>query len=256
MSYFPVGQIAILAYAGRIFSVAIAFGVSIGVVTLARWGDGDDGENGAGGATTSHSAASAVLFVLLPATVALMVMPEVIVHALFAGSAMDAGQLSLMSAVLSIYSLSLIPMALIGVLMRGHFASGNARSAISTTVVWMTLWILLDLALIPRYGIYGLAIASVIAVWVALLIALVSSWREPWVSTWRNVVFSSETLAVAISSLISVGVGAALFRLVGLPLALLAVPVLIAAYLGMSALGGSSVARSLFSRPHPRGSSR
>ena len=184
MSFFPVGQIAILAYAGRIYSVAIAFGVSIGVVTFARWGDGErGGDGGADGARTSHKAASSVLFVLLPATVVLMVMPDVIVHGLFAGSAMDAGQLTLMSAVLSIYSFSLIPMALVGVLIRGHFASGHARGALNTTLVWITLWIMLDLALIPRYGIYGLAIASVLAVWFALLSALVSSWHEPWVST-------------------------------------------------------------------------
>ena len=141
MSFFPVGQIAILAYAGRIFSVAIAFGVSIGIVALSKWGDGESGVDGnADGARTSHMAASSVLFVLLPATLVLLVMPDVIVHGLFAGSAMDAGQLALMSAVLAIYSVSLIPVALIGVLLRGHFASGHARGALNTTLVWITLW--------------------------------------------------------------------------------------------------------------------
>ena len=257
MSFFPVGQVAILAYAGRIYSVAIAFGVSIGVVTLARWGDGEGGgDGGADSAGTSHKAASSVLFVLLPATFVLLVMPDVIVHGLFAGSAMDAGQLALMSAVLSIYSLSLIPMALIGVLIRGHFASGHARGALNTTLVWITLWILLDLALIPRYGIYGLAIASVLAVWLALLSALVSSWHEPWVSTWQRVLLSRETLAVVISSLISVGVSAAAFRLIGPPLALMAVPASVAGYFGLCAFGGSSLARAVFAHLRLSGPSR
>ena len=257
MSYFPVGQIAILAYAGRIFSVAIAFGVSIGIVTLSKWGNGESGDvDGADGARTSHMAASAVLFVLMPATLVLLVMPDVIVRGLFAGSAMDAGQLALMSAVLSIYSLSLVPMALVGVLMRGHFASGHARGALNTTLVWITMWILLDLALIPRFGIYGLAIASVLAVWFALLSALVSSWHEPWVSTWQRVLLSRETLAVVISSLVSVGLSAAAFRLIGPPLALMAVPVSVAGYVGMSAIGGSSLARAVFAQLRLSGPSR
>ena len=246
MSYFPVGQIAILAYAGRIFSVALAFGVSVGVVTLSRWSGGERSDRGRdGGEATSRSAVTAVLFMLLPPTVALMLVPDVVVQALFGDSAMDRSQLATMAILLSIYSLSLVPMALIGVILRGFYAVGKPNSALMATVVWVFLWVAFDVVLVPQYGIFGLAVASVSAVWLSLIIVLLR-WRvEGWLAVWPAVILSRETFVIGIASVTSMAIASAVMRTVALPWALAILPVVLAAYVVIAAVGGSSLARDV-----------
>jgi putative peptidoglycan lipid II flippase len=244
-SFFPVGQIAILAYAGRIFSVLMTFGVSVGVVALTRWSEDATDDRNARSAETSRSAATTVLFAVTPATVVLLLMPDVLVQALFGSSAMSSSQLSLMSFVLSVYSLSLLPMALIGVMLRGFYGVGDPNGALNITAIWVLLWVALDVAFVPSYGIVGLAVASVAAVWLALVLGLAQRRRHPWLSVWPAVIMSRETLAIVISSVISVAVAWALIRQVGLPSGLAVLPVVVAAYLAMCAAGGSRIAREV-----------
>jgi hypothetical protein len=90
-----------------------------------------------------------------------------------------------------------------------------------------------------------LAVASVVAVWLALLICLAAGRREPWLSIWPSVLVSRDTIAIAISSVISVGTLSLVFRWVDLPWALAAVPIMGAAYVAMSGLGGSTLARDI-----------
>jgi putative peptidoglycan lipid II flippase len=244
-SFFPIGQIAILAYAGRIFSVAMTFAVAVGVVALTRWSEDATGADDVGSAATSQAAATAVIFAIVPATVVLLLMPDVLVPALFGASAMSPGQLSLMSFVLSIYSLSLLPMALIGVMLRGYYGVGDPNGALKTTAIWVLLWVSLDVVFVPSYGIVGLAVASVAAVWLALVLGLARGRRDQWLSVWPAVIMSRETLAIAVSSVVSVAAASMLFRQFGLPLSLAVLPVLVAAYLVICAAGGSRLAREV-----------
>jgi putative peptidoglycan lipid II flippase len=246
-SFFPIGQIAILAYAGRIFSVVMTFGVSVGVVALTRWSEHVADDRDVRSAETSRNAATAVVFAVTPATVVLLLMPDVLVQAFFGSSAMSSSQLSLMSFVLSVYSLSLLPMALITVILRGFYGVGDPNGALNTTAIWVLLWVALDVALVPSYGIVGLAVASVAAVWLALVLGFAKGRRHAWLSVWPAVIMSRETLAIVISSVISVTVAWALIRHVGMPLGLAVLPV-VAAYLAMCAAGGSRIAREVVHR--------
>jgi putative peptidoglycan lipid II flippase len=244
-SFFAVGQIAILAYAGRIFSVAMTFGVSVGVVALTRWSEDVAGDRDVRSAETSKSAATAVVFAVMPASLVLLLMPDVLVQALFGASAMSSSQLSLMSFVLSMYSLSLLPMALIGVMLRGFYGVGDPNGALKITAIWVLLWVALDVAFVPSYGIVGLAVASVAAVWLAFVLGLARGRRQPWLSAWPALLMSRETLAILISSVVSVTGASLLIRQFGLPLALAVLPVLVAVYLAIGAAGGSRLARGL-----------
>jgi putative peptidoglycan lipid II flippase len=244
-SFFPVGQIAILAYAGRIFSVVMAFGVSVGVVALSRWSDHGTEDLDARSSETSRSAATAVVFALTPATIALLLMPDLMVQALFGASAMSSSQLALMSFVLRVYSASLVPMALIGVMLRGFYGVGNPNGALKITAIWALLWIALDVAFVPTYGIVGLAIASVAAVWLALVIGLADGRHHLWISAWPAVIISRETGAIVIASVVSVTVASILLRQFGLLLGIAVLPILVVGHLAICAGGGSRLAREI-----------
>lgn len=245
MSFFPVGQIAILAYSGRIFSVALAFGVSVGLVALARWSSEGRADNPANQTAVSHSAVRAVLFAIVPATAVLIVVPDLAVRTLFEGSALDRDQLDLMALALGIYALGLIPTALVGIMLRGFYAAKDSRGALQATLVWMVLWILLDLALVPTHGLVGLAVASVAAVWIALLVML-RQWRErPWLASWPRILVSRETMGLVFASGVSALLLGATSRLAQQPWPLLALPIAGAAYLGIAWVGGSNLARDI-----------
>lgn len=256
MSFFPVGQIAILGYVGRIVNVALAFGVSIGVVALARWSRGHAAGDGRGEvAATSRAAATALLFILLPGTVALVAMSDIVIHVLFGDSRMDPSQLATSTLALSIYALSLIPTALMGLLMRGFYAAENSGSAVGTTVVWVVLNVALDVALVPTFGLYGLATAYVLAVWTTLAIVLIGWRREPWISVWPAVLVSRETLAEGAISIVCVAGAGMVLRHVGLPWGLGVIPFAGATYLACSAAAGSSLAREVVRLVARRGGS-
>ncbi len=244
ISFFPVGQIAILAYAGRIFSIAMTFGVSLSVVALSRWSTevGRDGDGPS--ASTSLSAVRAVVFAVLPATAVLLLMPDIVVQAFFGSSAMSSSQLSLMSFVLAIYSVSLFPVALIGLMICGFYGVGDPNGALRATVIWVVAWVALDVAFIPGFQVVGLAVASVAAVWLAVLVELARGRRDAWLAVWPRVIVSRETLGIAASSAVSVLFASALIRQLGFPLGL-ALPVLAVAYLLLCAAGGSRVARDV-----------
>ena len=244
MSYFPAGQIAILAYGGRVFSVALAFGVSVGVVGLSQWSRSLGGQVGEAVSETSRSAVVAVLFTSVAGTVALVMMSDVVVQTLFGGSAMDHSQLALMAITLSIYGVGLIPTALLGVVMRGFYAAQEPKSAFGATAIWVSLWFVLDVAWVPPFGIYGLAAASVVAVWLTLAIVLLLWRREPWLSVWPSVIVSRETLTVVLASVVSVGVTAAAFHQLGPVWGLAATPFMVAAFVALAAAGGSTIARA------------
>lgn len=245
MSFFPVGQIAILAYAGRIYSVLMAFGVSVGVVALTRWSEDATADRDIRSAETSRAAVTAVVFGVMPATIALLLMPDLLVQALFGSSAMSSSQLALMSFVLSVYSLSLLPVALIGVMLRGFFGLGDPNGALKITAIWVLVWVTFDVAFVPSYGIVGLAVASVAAVWLALAIGLADRRQNAWLSVWPAVIVSRETVAIAIASVVTVSVASELIRQFGLLLGILVVPVLGVVYLAMCAAGGSRLAREI-----------
>jgi peptidoglycan biosynthesis protein MviN/MurJ (putative lipid II flippase) len=187
----------------------------------------------------------AVVFTTLPAAIALLLIPDVAVRLLFGDSEIDVGQLSIMSIVLSIYSLSLLPMALVGVVMRRFYAMSDATSALKLTGLWVVLWVVLDLILIPPFGIYGLAVAAVSAVWLALLSVLVVKGWEPWLAEWPAALLSRETLVISVSSVITVGIAAVVFRHFVVALAVASLPLIFAAYIVLSAIGGSSLARDV-----------
>jgi peptidoglycan biosynthesis protein MviN/MurJ (putative lipid II flippase) len=150
-----------------------------------------------------------------------------------------------MSFVLSMYSLSLLPMALIGVMLRGFYGVGDPNGALKTTAIWVLLWVALDVAIVPSYGIVGLAVASVAAVWLALVLGLARGRRHPWLSVWPALIASRETLAILISSVVSVTAASVLIRQFGLPFGLAVLPVLVAVYLVVCAAGGSRLAREV-----------
>jgi hypothetical protein len=107
------------------------------------------------------------------------------------------------------------------------------------------LWIALDVAFIPTYGIVGLAVASVAAVWLALVLGVADGRYHPWISVWPGVIISRETGAIVIASVISVIVGSELIRRWGIEFGLAILPLLVAIHLAICAAGGSRLARQI-----------
>jgi peptidoglycan biosynthesis protein MviN/MurJ (putative lipid II flippase) len=114
------------------------------------------------------------------------------------------------------------------------------------------LWVTLDVALVPSYGIVGLAVASVAAVWFALVLGFARGRRHPWLSVWPALIVSRESLAILISSVVSVTIASVLIRQFGLAFGLAALPVLVALYIAACAAGGSRIAREVIQSANRR----
>jgi putative peptidoglycan lipid II flippase len=118
------------------------------------------------------------LLLTLPATVALIAMPEPLIRLLFGRGAFDADAVSATSAALVAYATGLPAYVLIKVLAPGFFAREDTRTPVRIAAFSMLANILMNLIFMRYWGYVGIAYASSISAWAnALALGLVLNRR-------------------------------------------------------------------------------
>jgi len=163
-SHLPDGGISALQYAMRLFQLPLGvFAVSIATALLPRLSAARArGERGLFAAYLRDGFAASA-FVLLPATIGLLVVGSDVIRLLFEHGSFDASDTVRTAGALSAYVAGLLPYGLVYVQTRACYALGRTGLPVVASVLAVGVNVGLDLALVGPLQEAGLALATAVA---------------------------------------------------------------------------------------------
>ncbi len=114
-----------------------------------------------------------VLFIIVPATFALIAIPFPIVRLLFERGEFTPEATVMTTNALRIYALALIPWSITAVLVRTFYSNRDTRTPVFVALVTIVVLFVVDIFLVRAYQYQGLAAGSVIAAYVNVIILCV-----------------------------------------------------------------------------------
>ena len=166
-SFLAAGAISALYYADRINQLPIGvIGIAVGTVLLPemsrRLAAGDD----AGARHAQNRAIELTLLLTIPCLVAFLVIPDLIMRALFQRGKFTGQDASAAAATLSAYAFGLIPYVLIRSMTAPFFARGDTATPVKASLTAVAVNILFKIMLMGPLAQVGLAIGTAIGAWV------------------------------------------------------------------------------------------
>lgn len=170
---------ALLYYADRLYQLPLGvIGIAIGVVLLPsltrQLRAGEDAQF----QKTLNGAMELSFALTLPASVALVVIPDEIVAVLFGRGAFDAAAVSGTAAALAAFSFGLPAYVLNKVFSPGYFAREDTKTPMWFAGLSALVNVVLSLLLFPVLAHVGIALATTVAGWVNALALGVVLWRR------------------------------------------------------------------------------
>jgi putative peptidoglycan lipid II flippase len=167
-SYFD-GAVSWLWYADRLYQLPLGVvGVAIGVVLLPELSRRVRSGDAASASGAMNRAAEFCLMLTLPATVALIVVPNLIISVLFQHGAFTASDTAATGAALAIYAFGLPAFVLQKVLLPAYFAREDTRTPLRFAVVSMVVNVVIAVGGAPLAGYLAAAVGTTVAGWVNL----------------------------------------------------------------------------------------
>ena len=166
-SFLAAGAVSALYYADRLNQLPIGvIGIAIGTVLLpemaSRIAVGDE----AGARHAQDRAIELTLLLSIPCLVAFIVVPDLIMLALFSRGAFTAADADAAGATLAAYSIGLLPFVLLRSVSSCFLARGDTATPVKALLVSVVVNVALKILLMDRYAQVGLAFATSIGVWV------------------------------------------------------------------------------------------
>ncbi len=177
------GAISYLYYAERIIHLPIGvIGVALGVVLLPTLSERLANNDQASAMATQNRAAEAALLLTVPACLALVLIPDVIIGGLFERGAFSAASTASTAPVLAAYALAMPALVLQKVFQPGYYAAEDTVTPVIFATINMAINAGLGLTLFPIYGAVGLGIAMSVSSWMHLLMLMGGLMRR---GAWR-----------------------------------------------------------------------
>ena len=200
-SFLPTGAVSSLYYADRLYQLPVGvIGIAVGTVLLPEMSR----RIAAGDVARAHGAQNrAVGFTLAltaPFAVAFLIMPDLIMSALFQRGAFDAAAAQRAGAVLAAYSVGLPAVVLLNAARASFYARADTTTPMIATLTAAGVNVLFKIALTVPFGVAGLALATAIGTWVNLALLVWLAYRRDW--TAPNAALAKTLAAIMAASLI------------------------------------------------------
>jgi putative peptidoglycan lipid II flippase len=168
-SFLPTGALSALYYADRINQLPIGVvGIAVGTVLLPemarRLAAGDE----RGAASAQARGIQLALLLTIPCAVAAVVIPDLIMRALFARGAFTAADAAAAGATLAAYSIGLLPFVLMRSFTAPFYARGDTATPVKAALLAAAINIALKVVLMGPLAQVGLALATSVGAWVNL----------------------------------------------------------------------------------------
>src|SRR6185312_4861865 len=168
-SYLPTGALSALYYADRINQLPIGVvGIAVGTVLLPemsrRLAAGDE----RGAASAQARGIQLALLLTIPCAVSAIVIPDLIMRALFARGAFTVENAAAAGATLAAYSFGLLPFVLLRSFTAPFYARGDTATPVKAALLAASINILLKVVLMGHLAQVGLAAATSVGAWINL----------------------------------------------------------------------------------------
>ena len=185
-------------------------GIAVGTVLLPQMSR----RIAAGDVARAHGAQNrAIGFTLAltaPFAVAFLVMPDLIMAALFQRGAFDAAAAQRAGAVLAAYSVGLPAVVLLNAARASFYARADTTTPMTATLTAAGVNVLLKIALTAPLGVAGLALATAIGTWVNLGLLVWLAYRRDWTAP-------SAALAKTLAAIVAASLILAAFAVLAMP---------------------------------------
>ncbi len=206
IAYSLPGAVAYLYYADRLYQLPLGvIIVAIGVVLLPdlsrRLRAGDD----AGAINSANRALEISLFLTIPATVALMVIPHEIIRALFQHGAFKAADTAAVAQAAIAFAAGLPAYAMTKVFQPSFYAREDTTTPMRFAIVSVVVNIVGSFLLAHYYGHMGIAAATSLAAWTNAILLGITLYRRKlfrldprFVSRLPRMLMAAVTMAAAL----------------------------------------------------------
>jgi putative peptidoglycan lipid II flippase len=197
-TFLPSGALSALYYADRIHQLPIGVvGIAVGTVLLPemarRLAAGDE----KGAASSQGKAIEFALLLAVPCAAASLVIPELIMRALFARGAFTAADAAAAGQTLAAYATGLIPFVLMRSFVAPFHARGDTTTPVIAALIAVALNIALKIALMGPLAQAGLALATAAGAWLNLALLIWFANRRGFPRPGANVFRNSMRLIAA-----------------------------------------------------------
>jgi putative peptidoglycan lipid II flippase len=168
-SFLPAGAISALYYADRLNQLPIGvIGIAAGTVILPEMSRRLAARDDTGAANAQNRAVEFTLLLAIPCLVAFVVVPELIMRALFMRGAFTAADAEAAARTLTAYAAGLLPFVLIRSAVATFFARGDTATPVKAALVAAAVNIAFKVLLMGPLAQVGLALATSIGAWINL----------------------------------------------------------------------------------------
>ena len=168
-SYLPTGALSALYYADRINQLPIGVvGIAVGTVLLPEMSRKLAAGDEKGAASAQARGIQLALLLTIPCAAGSIVIPDLIMRALFARGAFTVADAAAAGATLAAYSIGLLPFVLLRSFTAPFYARGDTATPVKAALMAAAINILLKVLLMGHLAQVGLAFATSAGAWINL----------------------------------------------------------------------------------------
>ncbi len=172
-SFLPAGALSALYYADRLNQLPIGvIGIAAGTVVLPEMSRRLAAGDHEGAAHAQNRAAEFTLLLAIPSVAAFLIVPDLIMRALFTRGAFNAADALAAGRTLAAYAVGLLPFVLIRSAVATFFARGDTTTPVKAALIAAAINIAFKVLLMGPLAQVGLALATSIGAWINLGLVL------------------------------------------------------------------------------------
>jgi putative peptidoglycan lipid II flippase len=204
-SFLAAGALSALYYADRLNQLPIGvIGIAIGTVLLPDMARRIASDDETGARHAQNRAIELTLLLSIPCVAAFLIVPDLIMRALFQRGAFTANDAQAAGATLAAYATGLIPFVLIRSATATFFARGDTATPVKASLIAAAVNIAFKIALMGPLAQVGLALATSIGAWINLVLVL-------WFASRANLLAVDARLKRSLAVLVICGAALAIF---------------------------------------------
>jgi putative peptidoglycan lipid II flippase len=197
-SWLPAGALSALYYADRLNQLPIGvIGIAVGTVLLPEMANRIAAGDEPGAQRSQNRAIELTLLLSIPCFIAFLLVPDLIMRAMFARGAFTAEAARAAAATLAAYAIGVLPFVLMRSLSATFLARGDTRTPVVALFFAVVVNVALKLVLMGRYAQVGLAFATSIGAWVNFALLAWFAARKELITADARLKQSTWKLAIA-----------------------------------------------------------
>jgi putative peptidoglycan lipid II flippase len=208
-SFLAAGSLSALYYADRLNQLPIGvIGIAVGTVLLPEMANRIAAGDERGALNAQNRAIELTLLLSVPCLVAFLLVPDLIMQALFGRGAFTTTDARASAATLAAYAIGLFPFVLMRSVTVTFLARGDTLTPVKALAVGVVVNVALKVALMGSYAQVGLAFATSVGAWINFALLL-------WFASRRNLIVIDDRLKASAAKLAIAGIALAVALFVG-----------------------------------------